>query len=325
MKLWLDDFVLARHALWLDKTYGIPAENFAPAEHVELLRPHHLTNVWRELDRGTLHVINDLQLESLNSYLAVHRTLLYRFFNSYNGYNRYHEIVSAPAHPTAKEIHEILDQPGNFSGAYIRTIQRGVAVAALQSLSTHAEFISELLDLHNELDDPDAITANRALIRLKLGRIPSFGMFLADQLMLDFSWHGNPWSLVDFKPSLGPGAKRGLERMNMTFADAKHQVEETMKDIPRPQVLISMGPMEYAQVQVPLTYVEIEHQLCEAEKLWKLEEAVEEGAGRKVKMRQYRAIDNSRDKDSKPKIHPLPGVWAPPNFSKKVEKKGGEQ
>ncbi len=308
------EFVAARHALWLDKTYGVPAQNFAPQEHIDQLRSHHLTNVWRELDRGTLHVINDLQLPALNSYLAVHRTLIYRFFNSYNGYNRYHETVRQPAHPTVAEINEILDQPGNFSGAYIRTIKRDTAILALQTLYRHAEVVSELLDTHHELDDAEAIVANRKAIRDALGKIPSFGMFLADQLMLDFAWHGNPWSLAEFRPSLGPGAKRGLERLGVTFAEAKREAEEALETLPRPRVLISMGIMEYAQVPVPLTYVEIEHQLCEAEKLWKLNDAIAEGEGRQVKMRKYRAIDSSREQDSKPKIKPLPVFWADPKF-----------
>lgn len=318
------EYAAARHALWIDRTYGIPAENFAPAENLNKLRPHHLTCWWRELDRGTLHVINDLQLGALNSYLAVHRTLIYRFFNSYNGFNRYHEIVRQPAHPTTTEINEILSQPGNFSGAYIRTIPRPVAIAALKSLSQHAESISELLDLHSELDDPDAVISNLTLIRLKLGRIPSFGKFLADQLFLDLCWYGNPWSLPSFKPSLGPGALRGLNRLNITFAQALDEAKQALDIIPKPRILVSMGPMEYSQVPVPVDHATVEHGLCEFEKLCKFEDAVEENEGRKVKMRQYRSIDNSREKDSKPRIHPIPLVWDHPKFDKKIEKKGGE-
>ncbi len=314
-----DDFVRARHAIWIDRSYGIPAENFAPAEHVNQLRPYHFTNIWRELDRGTLAVINDLQLPALNSHLAVHRTLLYRFFNSYDGYNRYMETVVAPGNPTVEEISEILDQKGNFSGAYIRTIKRSVAIAALQSLSEHAEKIADVLDIHSDLDDLDMIAQNRLRIRGLLGQIPSFGSFLADQLMLDFSWHGNPWELSGFKPGLGPGAKRGLDRLGLTFAQAKLLVTKTL-DIPRPRILVTMGSnrdMVYSEVEVPITYVEIEHALCEWEKLAKLDEATREGLGRKVKMRTY-GNQNPRDRDGKPNIHPLPAVWTPPVFLKKV-------
>lgn len=313
------EFVRARHALWLDKTYGIPAENFESADVLAQLRPHHLTNVWRELDRGTLNVINDLQIPSLNTYLAVHRTLLYRFFNSYEGYNRYMETVRVPGNPTEAEINEILDQAGNFSGAYIRTIKRSVAITALQSFPKFADTLSDLLDSHGDLDELESIDASVKNIRAVFGQIPSFGMFLADQLMLDFSWHGNPWSLAGFKPSLGPGAKRGLERLGMTFAQAKFEADQAL-DIPRPRILISMGvgpEFAYSEVEVPVTYVEVEHQLCEAEKLWKFEDAVNEGAGRRVKMRSY-GNTNPRARDSKPKIKPLPAYWLPPSFVEKV-------
>lgn len=308
------EFVAARHALWLDKTYGVPAENFAPAEHVAMLRPHHFTNIRRELDRGTLHVINDLQIPALNSYLAVHRTLIYRFFNSYNGFNRYHETVRQPAHPTIEEINEILNQPGNFSGAYIRTIKRDTAILALQTLYRHAETVSELLDIHGDLDDLDAIKHSKKEIRAALGRIPSFGNFLADQLMLDFAWPGNPWSLTDFKPGLGPGALRGLKRLSTTFLDVKAEAEVVWENLPRPTVLVSFGPMDYAQVPVSFDWAACEHTLCEWEKLAKLEDAVNEGEGRQVKMRKYRAVDDSRDRDSKPRIHPIPAAWGDPKF-----------
>jgi hypothetical protein len=312
------DFVVARHALWLDKTYGIPAENFAPAEHLNQLRPHHFTNIWRELDRGTLHVINDLQFGSMNNYLAVHRTLLYRFFNSYNGYNRYLEEVAAPASPTVNEINHILDQPGNFSGAYIRTIKRDTAIQALQSLSGHAEVVSELLEQHGNLDDLDEIAASKVKIREALGRIPSFGKFLADQLMLDFAWQGNPWSLVNFKPSLGPGALRGLERLRYTFEQARDEAKLALEQMPRPRLLISLGKDSFVEVPIRFSFVEAEHQLCEVEKLWKFNDAVNEGLGRKVKMRGYNQIIDIRAKNSKPNIHPLPNNWIKPNFPKIV-------
>lgn len=308
------EFCAARQALWLDKVYGIPAENFVTKEHADLLRPHHLTNVWRELDRGTLNVINDLQIPSLNSFLAVHRTLLYRFFNSYAGYNRYMETVREPGNPTVEEINEILDQPGNFSGAYIRTIKRDVAVKALQSFPKHAEIVSELLDLHKTLDSVDEIFQNRKNIRVALGDIPSFGMFLADQLMLDFCWYGNPWALGGFKPSLGPGAKRGLDRLGVTFGVAKDKAEEALAWIPRPQLAVKVGS-DFVYVEVPVDYVVVEHQLCEYEKLMKYLDAEAEGSGRKVKMRKYTNLE-PRERDSKPRIHPLPKPWLNPTPKK---------
>lgn len=309
------EFVRARHALWLDKVYGIPAENFESKEILDLLRPHHFTNVWRAIDRGTLNVINDLQIPSLNSYLAVHRTLIYRFFNSYEGYNRYMETVQQPGNPTVEELEIILNQPGNFSGAYIRTIQRSVAIAALKSLPGHADTVADLLDAHKDLDDLEAINASRAAIRAALGCIPSFGKFLADQLMLDFSWYGNPWNLSGFKPSLGPGAKRGLDRMGITFAQAKDEANRAL-DIPRPRILVKMGNNAYSEVEVPIGYEEVEHALCEWEKLAKYLEAQEEGEGRQVKMRKY-GTSNPRARDAKPKIEPLPKFWLPPVFTEK--------
>lgn len=308
-------FVRARHALWLDKTYGIPAENFLEPKYLDMLRGYHLTNVWRELDRGTLAVINDLQWPSTTVYQAVWRTLLYRFFNDWSGYNRYMESVKELYEPTVDEIKAIMAQAGNFSGAYIRTIKLDTAIAALKSLPIFADRVSTLLEQHPKLGEPELIEANRKEIRRILGEIPSFGNFLGDQLMLDFSWYGNPWYLTGFKPGLGPGASRGLERLGMTFQQAKTEVEFWLADTPRPRVLISLGDKNYSAIEVPITYVEIEHQLCEAEKLWKLHQARDENEGRKVKMRGYKT-GNPRDREAKPLIKPLPNNWVGPHFKK---------
>lgn len=310
------DFVRTRHALWLQKTYEEPAEKYVSAFHADMLSNFHLTNVWRELDRGTLAVINDLQLPSSSDYLAVHRTLLYRFFNSWNGYTRYMETVRSVGMPTVEECNLILDQPGNFSGAYIRTIKRDTAILALQQLSTHAVKIGNILQDHKLLDSHTAIEDSKKKLRKAFGEIPSFGEFLADQLMLDFCWHGNPWQLAGFKPSLGPGAKRGLERMGVSFTEARALAVEGLEGMPRPQIMVWLGENSWSSVQVPMTYVEIEHQLCEAEKLWKYQDAVMEDLGRRVKMRTYKNI-NPREKNAKPIIqNPLPKPWIAPEISR---------
>lgn len=315
MSITFTDFVRTRHALWLQKTYGVPATKYANQEHVDTLSQFHLTNIWRELDRGTLAVINDLQLPSVNNFLAVHRTLLYRFFNSWTGYNRYMETVRVVGMPTDDECNYILNQPGNFSGAYIRTVQRSIAIKALKSLSTHAVAIGNILQDHQLLDSHTEIEESKKKLRDELGRIPSFGNFLADQLMLDFCWHGNPWHLAGFKPGLGPGAKRGLERMDATFIEARAIMIDALADMPRPQLLLKVDG-EATLVPVPVTYVEVEHQLCEAEKLWKFDEAQAEGEGRRVKMRTYKAV-NPREKGGKPVLqNPLPKSWVAPKLDR---------
>ncbi len=315
MNITFADFVRTRHALWLQKTYSVPATNYVSQEQIELLSQFHLTNIWRELDRGTLAVINDLQLASSSTYLAVHRTLLYRFFNSWAGYNRYMETVKSPSMPTAEECDYILDQAGNFSGAYIRTIKREIAIKALRNLSVHAVVVANILEDHKFLDGHITIDKSKKKLREAFGRIPSFGEFLADQLMLDFCWHGNPWHLSGFKPGLGPGAKRGLERMDATFTEARAEMVTGLEGMPRPQLLLKIIN-ETTLVPVPVTYVEVEHQLCEAEKLWKYQEAADEGEGRRVKMRTYKSV-GPREKEGKPVLqNPLPKLWVAPEFNR---------
>lgn len=309
------DYIRTRQALWLQKTYGQPALNWTTQENIDQLKNFHLTNNFRETDRGTLYVINELQWNSDTVLLAVHRTLLYRFFNSEVGYNRYISEVQDLRNPSEFEINYVLNQPGNFSGAYIRTVARKIAVESLQSMYQHAGTVVNHLELNSTLDDPEKIRLNREMIRAELGRIPSFGNFLADQLMLDFCWIGNPWSL-EFSPGLGPGAKRGLERLGIDFKQAHDQAIHALDGLPLPHVLLFFGQgLGYTPVPVPVTEVVVEHALCEAEKIWKWNDALEEGAGRKVKMRKYQEV-GPREANAKPALSPpIPRNWLAPKFS----------
>lgn len=314
MNINFETFVRTRHAMWLQKTCDIPIETYLEdLTAYELMRGHRYTNVWRELDRGTL-VMSELQEKYLaisTTAVAVYHTLLYRFFNSQSGYHRF--LVTAIAadelvtEPSADTINAVLDQTGNFSGAYIRTVQRSTAIKALQSLYGHAENIAVQLEAHQAIvkdaypsAEITAILQNlREEMRAEFGRIPSFGNFLADQLMLDFCGQGNKWGL-SFTPGLGPGAKRGLERTGMTFADAIDAGQQALVGMPVPLIKSSTFAPEHA---VTFGAVEAEHQMCEYEKLLKILDAVAEGNNRQVKMRKY------ADATKAPMSSKLPDNW----------------
>lgn len=313
MTINFETFVRTRHAMWLEKSYGVPIEtHLSDLTAYDLMRGHRYTNVWRELDRGTLELagIQEHYGKFGSTTTVVYHTLLYRFFNSYSGYIRFimavvdaDEMIESPTEAT---INAVLDQSGNFSGAYIRTIQRKIAIKALQNMWLHAEEIARLIDLHagvalNSMwDEPTNILHElRKELRASLGAVPSFGDFLADQLMLDFCGQGNKWGL-SFTPGLGPGAKRGLERTGMSFQDAIDAGNRGLAGMPVPTVKISILAPEHA---VHFDAVEAEHQLCEAEKLWKIIDAADEGTGRQVKMRKY-------TDEVKPKLDAvIPSTW----------------
>ena len=72
-----DRFTKARHDLWLERTYNIPA-----GPDSDELRPFHYTNLWRELDRGTVYLFNEVQQQSMAEPLKLVRdTIFYRTFN----------------------------------------------------------------------------------------------------------------------------------------------------------------------------------------------------------------------------------------------------
>lgn len=293
MTINFETFVRTRHAMWLEKSYGIPIETYLDdLTAYDLMKGHRYTNVWRELDRGTLELagIQEHYQQFGSTTTVVYHTLLYRFFNSYKGYWRFlravvdtHERIEDPSEEL---INAVLDQTGNFSGAYIRTVQRKIAVKAIQSFWDHAKEIARLIDLHVDVinnplwDEPSVmLLALREELRSAFGAVPSFGDFLADQLMLDFCGQGNKWGL-SFTPGLGPGAKRGLDRTGMSFAGAVNAGQRALAGMPVPHVKSNGDAVIFGAV-------EAEHQMCEAEKLWKIMDAAAEGTGRQVKMRKY--------------------------------------
>lgn len=314
MNITFENFVRTRHAMWLEKTYGVPIDHYLDHDCLmtyELMRNYRFTNVWRELDRGTLEML-DLQQKYLDIStleVAVFHTLLYRFFNSMNGYIRYIKAATEYGvlitHPTEEMINSVLDQKNNFSGAYIRTIKRSTAIKALQNLWSYAEHIaSEIEEYVHAVNGESRFTVGQArdLVRSAFGAVPSFGDFLADQLMLDFCWQGNPWGLT-FEPALGPGAKRGMIRAGLTFDAAIDAGVSALKDMPIPYVKNENGWPNYP---VKFGAVEAEHQLCEAEKLWKILDAVAENEGRQVKMRKYASTTKL------PLSQPMPKNWGGP-------------
>ena len=290
-----EGFVRTRHAMWLEKSFGLPASTWLDnTDTLDAMVPYRFTDIWRELDRGTLEVARIQDSFDTTTYKVLH-TLLYRFFNSRNGYDRLIQLALECGPPkltglvdlTDNQIDSILDLPGNYSGAYIRTIKRTIARNAIREMPVHASRIADLLEdfvcLRNmagaDLYTSASIENVRLSIRKAFGDIPSFGNFLADQLMLDFCGQGNEWGLW-FEPALGPGAKRGLERAGMTVAESIIAGQRALAGMPVPKV---------NNVAVTFGAVEAEHALCEAEKLWKLREAADEGTGRQVKMRKYSA------------------------------------
>jgi hypothetical protein len=276
------EFTRARHELWLERTYARPASSTA-----NVLRQHHYTNLWRELDRGTVYLFNNIQKPRLGNPLElVRHTIIYRTFNVRETYEDAYKKFGSSLHGgvTAENLYEFLSaREKNFTGAYVRCCDLKLVCEQLANLDDHIYTIASRLDYDRPDDAREAIS-----------KVYSFGSFTGDQLMMDLCWEGGPFN-VNFTPKFGPGAQRGLAYcLENGFGNVTHLLDAGEEEIPestRPTV--NGLPIKY-------DLRTLEHTLCELSKHVKFESR----GDRQVKMRKYTPSGTPLD--------PLPFKWRAP-------------
>jgi hypothetical protein len=76
----ITEFARLRHRMWLTKTYG--EKKYPLPDAASALTPYHFTNLWRELDRNSVYLFNDVQRRHDDDLLgSVIDTLRFRVFN----------------------------------------------------------------------------------------------------------------------------------------------------------------------------------------------------------------------------------------------------
>ena len=282
--LTLVEFCQARHALWLERSYGLPVESLS--KNTAELRQYHYTNLWRELDRHTVYLFNNVQVNSENSAKLVADTICYRAFNRIDT----HEAILAhfnnwpTARADAKALYAFLSaREKNFTGAYVRCPDLKKVCEALCDLREVATKTAQALE---------AGATTRAWKVLR--EIYSFGDFLVDQLVMDLVWQGGPFHGA-FMPSLGPGAVRGLAHCAATGQGDWDTLLQTV-DAGLPldsRPMVAGSPVAYDARA-------LEHSLCEYYKYIKHAES----GTKKVKMRTYSTSLKTLDR--------LPHNWSAP-------------
>ena len=197
-RLSFSDFLTARHSLWLERTYGLASEVTD-----QTLREFRFTNLWRELDRGTVYLFNSVQQRFVgDSIRLICHSLLYRLFNLPDPYERVLREFGDSFYLEA-EAGDLLSfveaLPVMYSAAYTRQVSMPKTCDQFVRLEERAA------EVEKALTAGDAFAVRKALLK-----IYSIGPFTADQMTMDLCWDGGPFRGSDFAPELGPGAKEGL-------------------------------------------------------------------------------------------------------------------
>jgi len=297
----IKDFATLRHKIWLRKTYNYQV----PFEESQILDQHHYTNIWRELDRNSIYLFNEVQTWAgseafeYNYPQIVADTIRFRLFNKIETsealIEEFDSLENAFANPI-KLYSFLSNRKSNFTGAYVRCpdLSQLCHLTSNKNLIPVAESISRAIIL-----EKDARKAWRLL-----RSVFSIGDFLADQLLMDLVWVGgeldSPRSSVSdwFSPAMGPGAKAGLKyceetnqgKLNNLLVD----LSEAFDSLPMPTLFEATTRLKYDDRA-------LEHTLCEYYKHVKFQSR----GDAKVKMRIYKPAVSYP-------VAKLPYTWSDP-------------
>lgn len=204
------DFVYQRQLIW-HKRFVLRQK--PPWTDDQILKEYKIINVYRELDKGTLYILEKLK-EIRDRKALLINTAFYRFFNRYG---LYEDLGIEPFMDFNDKLKErlagrlsMMKKRGKtlFNDAYLIAGKKGQekyasVLDSLSWLNKHAGEITMKID--NSGKPEESFEALR--------EIPLVGSFLAYEIWTDLAYFGffrQGWTENDFV-SIGPGAKTGLE------------------------------------------------------------------------------------------------------------------
>jgi hypothetical protein len=264
-----------RHRIYLRRQAGEPK----PWTEDPILRDYKFTNVFRNLDRGTIW----LQENFLKPHrdddagLIVANTAWYRMFNYWGTGERlgwqtqwYPELIKASLRDAMKDGRQV------FTNAHIIWSEEGrPKIDAIVDYATNVwnfrESLAEIAAEQNSLES----------VYYGLTNFRGIGGFQAYEIVTDLRWTRLLEDATDINTwaNMGPGAKRGLQRLGLPAKNAREGLESMrylltyagMKSL-KPYQGGSLGTREDAleyrvEPHVPtLELRDIEHSLCEFDK-----------------------------------------------------------
>ncbi len=268
--IWYKRFVLKEKPPWTDD---------------EILKTYKIINVYRELDKCTLYLLNKLNGIGDRKKILIN-VIFYRFFNQYN---LYENLDIEPFGNLNDEIKNRLVISFNkikekglpiFNNAYlISSGQKGQ--------KKHITILDNLqrLDTEKIIDEIDHCTIPEDSLKV-IQRIPMVGPFLGCEIWTDlsyFKFFKQNWDDDDFV-NIGPGAEWGLEivydrklfrREQETKLEHLHQIQKSYlsnihKELGEPLKWRDIAYKKAFSNYPFLSITNIEGALCEFRKYWNI-------------------------------------------------------
>lgn len=272
------DFVYERQLIWYKRFIF---KEKAPWTDDAVLAKYKIINVYRELDKCTLYIINKLKgIKDREKILA--NIIFYRFFNQFNLYEK---LGIEPFEKIDNELKKLLigkfeklkDKGSIFNNAYL--------ISGVKGEKKHISILNNLgnINLRKVVDELDsAKTIDDSLLILK--KIPMVGNFLACEIWTDLSYFGffkQKWDDNDIV-YIGPGAVWGLEiiygkKLNKRKQEQKlkhlHEIQKEFLGAEWKKIAYENAFSNYPY----LSLTNIESSLCEFRKYWN----IKHGKGRR--------------------------------------------
>lgn len=292
----LEGFVRLRHRAWLSRTYGF---KFDDSELVPFSK-YRYTNIWRELDRNTRYLINNVQENTSGSLETdILNTLRFRMFNRIDTaeYLVGHFGKYEQAFESADVLYDLLkSRKPNFTAAHASTFGLRNACNSLQT----DRLLETVTACANNIKDGDQQEAWKTI-----RRIHGIAKFMGDMVIMDVTWMGSAYYSEDtaFFPDYKRGAKNGLDYCKETgqggIEELLAKCQDALADEPVP--LLDGTPIVFG-------HRELEHSVCEYSKYVRVSQATTVSYN-DVHMRRYSPGTYTDSVD----VDPLPIRWSQPS------------
>ncbi len=277
------DFIKNRQLIWYKR---FVLKESPPWTNDKILQKYKLINVYRELDKGTIYIINKLKNIKDREIIFLN-TIFYRFFNRYN---LYENLSIEPLKEIGEETKQLLIQRFNdlkekgkpvFNDAYL--------IAGGKNREKKHVYIINILnklnskELIKEIDKSETPEASFKVLQ----KIENVGPFLAYEIWTDltyFKFFKKGWTDNDFV-NIGPGAEWGLDIIYNKKLPKKEQLEkiyhlhEKQKEFLDNEFWRKVSYKNAFSNKQFLSLRNIEHSLCEFRKYYNLSN----GKGKKRK------------------------------------------
>jgi len=270
-------FIIERHAVYVRRQRGDPW----PWTDDEILKTYKFTNIFRELDTGTIFCRKAIREPYADHPELFFNIATYRLYNYIDTYRAIGFVENYDPNLVMEEMYVRRDQGERiFTGAHMIT-------GTLGGDKIHQVFglcFSRLWKNRRKLEPQPGDTLEEAFNRL-CGHNPGYGPFISYEVITDLRWTRYLMDATDILTwaNPGPGAMRGINRLLGNPIYRNWDTKKDKRDYPKKgeyilymRDLLAMSGSELPGWIPSLEMRDIEHSLCEYDK----SERVRKGEGR---------------------------------------------